>query len=84
MIGLYEEVSYMNKPFYLVDTGGIDLANEKFNDEIKMQAEIAINEADVVIFVVDAKEGITSNDLVVRDILRRSNKKIVVAINKMG
>lgn len=80
---IYEEVSYLNKPFYLVDTGGIDLGDEKFNDEIKMQAEIAINEADVVIFVVDAKDGITSNDLVVRDILRRSNKKIVVAINKM-
>lgn len=80
---LYEEVSYLNKHFYLVDTGGIDLGDEKFNDEIKMQAEIAINEADVVIFVVDAKEGITSNDLVVRDILRRSNKKIIVAINKM-
>ena len=80
---LYEEVSYLNKPFYLVDTGGIDLGDEKFNDEIKMQAEIAINEADVVIFVVDAKDGITSNDLVVRDILRRSNKKIVVAINKI-
>ena len=80
---LYEEVSYLNKPFYLVDTGGIDLGDEKFNDEIKMQAEIAINEADVVIFVVDAKEGITSNDLVVRDILRRSNKRIVVAINKI-
>ena len=80
---LYEEVSYLNKPFYLVDTGGIDLGNEKFNDEIKMQAEIAINEADVVIFVVDAKDGITSNDLVVRDILRKSNKKIIVAINKM-
>lgn len=80
---IYEEVSYLNKPFYLVDTGGIDLGDEKFNDEIKMQAEIAINEADVVIFVVDAKDGITSNDLVVRDILRRSNKKIIVAINKM-
>ena len=80
---LYEEVSYLNKPFYLVDTGGIDLGDEKFNDEIKMQAEIAINEADVVIFVVDAKDGITSNDLVVRDILRRSNKKIIVAINKI-
>ena len=80
---LYEEVSYLNKPFYLVDTGGIDLGDEKFNDEIKMQAEIAINEADVVIFVVDAKDGITSNDLVVRDILRKSNKKIIVAINKM-
>lgn len=80
---LYEEVSYLNKPFYLVDTGGIDLGDEKFNDEIKMQAEIAINEADVVIFVVDAKDGITSNDLVIRDILRKSNKKIIVAINKM-
>lgn len=80
---LYEEVSYLNKPFYLVDTGGIDLGDEKFNDEIKMQAEIAINEANVVIFVVDAKDGITSNDLVVRDILRKSNKKIIVAINKM-
>lgn len=80
---LYEEVSFLNKPFYLVDTGGIDLGDEKFNDEIKMQAEIAINEADVVIFVVDAKDGITSNDLVVRDILRKSNKKIIVAINKM-
>ena len=80
---LYEEVSYLNKPFYLVDTGGIDLGDERFNDEIKMQAEIAINEADVVIFVVDSKEGITSNDLVVRDILRRSNKRIVVAINKI-
>ena len=80
---LYEEVSYLNKPFYLVDTGGIDLGDEKFNDEIKMQAEIAINEADVVIFAVDAKDGITSNDLVVRDILRKSNKKIIVAMNKM-
>lgn len=80
---IYEEVSYQNKPFYLVDTGGIDLENLKFNEEIKMQAEIAINEADVIIFVVDGKEGITSNDLVVRDILRKSNKKTVVAINKV-
>ena len=48
-----------------------------------MQAEIAIDEADVVVFIVDGKEGITLNDLVVRDILRRSNKKIIVAINKV-
>ena len=80
---LYQETSYLNKPFYLVDTGGIDLGNERFNEEIKMQAEIAINEADVVIFVVDGKEGITSNDLVVRDILRKSKKRIIVAINKV-
>lgn len=80
---LYQEASYQNKPFYLIDTGGIDLENASFNDEIKVQAEIAIEEADVVIFLVDGKEGITSNDLIVRDILRKSGKKVVVAINKI-
>ena len=80
---IYQGVSYLDKPFYLIDTGGIDLEKAKFNEDIKMQAEIAINEADVVIFVVDGKEGLTSNDLVVRDILRRSKKKVVVAINKV-
>ena len=48
-----------------------------------MQAEIAIEEADVVIFIVDGKEGLTANDLIVRDILRKTNKKVIVAINKM-
>ena len=80
---IYQQASYNNKPFYLIDTGGIDEAKMKFNNEIKMQAEIAIEDADIVIFMVDGKEGITSNDLVVRDILRRSKKEVVVAINKM-
>ena len=48
-----------------------------------MQAEIAINEADIVVFIVDGKEGLTSNDLIVRDILRKTNKKVIVAINKI-
>ena len=48
-----------------------------------MQAEIAIDEADVVVFVVDGKEGLTSNDIIVRDILRKTNKKTIVAINKV-
>ena len=80
---IYQEASYNNKHFYLIDTGGIDASKMTFNDEIKMQAEIAINEADVVVFIVDGKEGLTSNDLLVRDILRRSNKKVIVAINKI-
>ncbi len=80
---IYSEASYNNYRFNVIDTGGIDASLEKFNDEIKMQAEIAINEADVVIFVVDGKEGLTSNDLIVRDILRKSKKKIIVAINKI-
>ena len=80
---IYADAKYKNYKFHLIDTGGIDISKETFNNEIKSQAEIAINEADVVIFIVDGKEGITSNDLVVRDMLRKSNKKVIVAINKI-
>lgn len=80
---IYQEAIYNQKKFYLVDTGGIDTSNEKFNDEIKMQAEIAIKEADIVIFMVDGKEGLTSNDLIIKEILKKSQKKVIVAINKM-
>ncbi|MBQ7140586.1 MAG: ribosome biogenesis GTPase Der [Bacilli bacterium] len=80
---IYADASYRDYKFHLIDTGGIDLSNEKFNDEIKVQAEIAISEADVVVFILDGKEGITSNDLVVRDMLRKSNKKVIVAVNKI-
>ncbi len=80
---LYSEATYNQYKFNLIDTGGIDISSEVFNDEIKIQAEIAIEEADVVVFIVDGKEGLTQNDFVVRDILRKSKKKIIVAINKM-
>ncbi len=79
---IYQEVSYQNKPFYLIDTGGIDAQAEKFNQEIRIQTEIAIQEADVIIFLTDGKEGLTENDYLVRDILRKSKKRIIVAINK--
>ena len=80
---IYQEATYNNKKFHLIDTGGIDLEKATFNTEIKMQAEIAINEADVLIFMVDGKEGLTSNDLIVRDLLRKTKNKVIVAINKM-
>ena len=80
---IYQEATYNNKKFYLIDTGGIDASKMKFNEEIKMQAEIAIKDADIVVFIVDGKEGLTSNDLIVRDLLRKSNKKVIVAINKV-
>ena len=80
---IYEKATYQDKTFYLIDTGGIDASKLDFNDEIRIQAEIAIEEADVIIFVVDGKEGLTSNDLLVRDLLRKYNKKVVVAINKV-
>jgi len=80
---IYSEVNYNNYRFNLIDTGGIDVSKEIFNDEIKIQAEIAIEEADVVIFIVDGKEGLTENDRVVRNMLQKSKKKVVVAINKI-
>ena len=80
---IYQEASYNNKRFYLIDTGGIDASKLDFNTEIKMQAEIAIQEADVVVFMVDGKEGLTANDFLVRDILRKSQKRVIVAINKI-
>ena len=80
---IYSEVTFNNYKFNLIDTGGIDVSKELFNDEIKVQAEIAIEEADVVVFIVDGKEGITENDKVVRNMLLKSNKKVIVAINKI-
>jgi len=80
---IYANASFNDIPFYLIDTGGIDLSEGHFNEEIKMQVEIAINESDTIIFVVDSKDGLTSNDLMIRDILKKANKKVVVAINKI-
>ena len=80
---IYGIVNYKTKSFSLIDTGGIDLTDEVFNDNIKMQAELAMDEADVIVFVVDGRESITQNDLAVRDMLLRTNKKVIVALNKM-
>ncbi len=80
---IYADCTYKDYKFHLIDTGGIDISDGNFNDEIKVQASLAIEEADVVVFVVDGKETVTSNDLVVRDMLRKTNKKVIVAINKI-
>ncbi len=79
---IYSVVTYKDYRFNLIDTGGIDVSKEVFNNEIKVQAEIAIEEADVVVFIVDGKEGLTENDKVVRNMLLKSNKRVIVAINK--
>src|SRR5574344_2760306 len=62
---IYGIVNYNDKSFHLIDTGGIDLEKATFNENIKMQATLAIDESDVIIFVVDGKEEITSNDKLV-------------------
>ena len=79
---IYSEVNYKNYRFNLIDTGGIDVSKEIFNDEIKVQVEIAIDESDVIVFIVDGIEGLNKNDYEVRDMLRKSKKRVIVAINK--
>ena len=79
---IYGKVNFGKYTYNLIDTGGIDLGTDNFNKEIKAQAELAIDEADTILFVVDGIEGLTSNDLVVRDMLMKSNKKVIVVINK--
>ena len=79
---VYGTVTYKDYSFHLIDTGGIELGNQDFNNEIKVQASLAIDEADLVIFVVDGKEGLTSDDYLVRDMLKKVSNKVIVAINK--
>ena len=79
---VYGSVSYGEYKFHLIDTGGIELGNEDFNNEIRVQASLAIDEADIVIFVVDGKDGLTSDDFLVRDMLKKISNKVIVAINK--
>ncbi len=80
---IYGDVTYNDKTFLLVDTGGIDLGEGDFNNDIKAQAQIAIDESDVIVFVCDGREDLTSNDLYIRDMLMKTNKKVIVALNKL-
>ena len=80
---IYGDVTYNNYKFHLIDTGGIDVGNEDFNKEITIQASLAIDEADVIVFVIDGKEELNRNDFVIRDMLIKSGKKIILAANKI-
>lgn len=79
---IYGTVNYENYSYHLIDTGGIEIEKDNINKEIKMQAEIAIEEADIVLFIVDGKEGITSSDKIVKEMLLKSGKPVIVVVNK--
>ena len=80
---IYARASWLNQEFSIIDTGGIILRDEPFSKEIRAQAALAIDEADVIIFVVDARCGITSDDYDVTNILKKSNKPVIIAANKV-
>lgn len=79
---VYGNVSSDGHNYHLVDTGGIELKDEGFNKEIKMQVELAIDEADLVLLVVDGKEGLNHDDFYIRDMLKKISNKVIVVINK--
>jgi len=80
---IYTRAEWLTHEFRLIDTGGIDIDDEPFMSQITQQAEIAIDEADVIVFVVSAKEGLTEADERIAKILYRSKKPVVLAVNKV-
>jgi GTPase len=80
---IYSSAEWLTHEFNIIDTGGIELGNEPFLDQIRQQAEIAIDEADVIIFLTNGREGVTAADEIVAKILYRSHKPVVLGVNKI-
>ena len=80
---IYGKVEYNNKRFHLIDTGGISFGDDDFQKDILAQATLAIDEADLVLFVVDGIEDIDASDRKVAEILHRSSKPVIVVVNKL-
>ena len=80
---IYATATWLTKEFRLIDTGGIELKDASFTTQIKMQAEIAIEEADLIIFVVNGREGVTQEDEYVARLLQKTKKPILLAVNKI-
>ncbi len=80
---IYGIVNYQNKKFSLIDTGGIHGEDDDFNKDILMQAELAITEADTILFVVDGLDEITDADKKIRNMLKKSGKEVIVLVNKI-
>lgn len=79
---IYTHSSWLNHDFSLIDTGGIEFSDQPFMEQIRNQAEIAIDEADVIVFMVSAREGVTDTDERIAQILYRAKKDVILAVNK--
>ena len=81
---IYMDAVWLNYEFTMIDTGGIEIeSNDKILKSMRVQAQIAIDEADVIVFVVDGREGLTGADEEVAKILRSTKKPIIIAVNKI-
>ncbi|MBQ2316916.1 MAG: ribosome biogenesis GTPase Der, partial [Lachnospiraceae bacterium] len=81
---IYADVSWLDKDFTMIDTGGIEPdSKDIILSQMREQAQIAIDTADVIIFLVDVRQGLVDSDAKVADMLRRSNKPVVLVVNKV-
>jgi len=80
---VYGTVTYKNKKFSIIDTGGIHGEEDNFDKDILMQAELAIDEADTILFVVDGLEEISASDKKIRNMLKKSGKEVIILVNKI-
>ncbi len=80
---IYAKASWLTKEFSIIDTGGVEIESVPFQKQIRAQVEIAIEEADVIVFVVDGKVGVTRDDRIVTKMLYKANKPVILAVNKI-
>ena len=80
---LYGKVEWLTKNYRVIDTGGIELSDRPFQDQIRAQAEIAMEEADVIVFLCDGRSGVTVDDNYIAKLLYRTTKPVILAVNKV-
>lgn len=80
---IYAKASWLTREFNIIDTGGIEIENKPFQENIRMQAEIAIQEADLIIFLCDGRCEVSNDDFLIAKMLKKSNKPVIVAVNKV-
>lgn len=80
---IYAKASWLSKEFNVIDTGGIELSDAPFLTEIKSQADVAMDEADVIVFVVDCRVGVTDDDIYIAKLLYKTKKPVLLAVNKV-
>ena len=82
---IYCDAQWLDREFTLIDTGGIEFREEadQISDGIRMQAQLAIEEADVILFVTDVRVGLLDDDVTIAEMLRKTRKPVVVAVNKV-
>jgi GTP-binding protein len=80
---LYAKAEWLTKNFRVIDTGGIDIGDAPFLNQIKAQAQIAMDEADAIIFVVDGKSGLVDSDYYIAKMLFKTEKPVMLAVNKI-